>query len=92
MARATEINVWNARGSILFHVTVAERTTQFGCVSVTQVIKHNRLIDRGPGKNRENAVKEFFCFHLKSVEGNDPDEENANDDCETCEFSSHNLN
>jgi len=92
MTCATHVDIRNAGGAIFFSMPVAERAGQPGRLCVTEMIKHNGLINSGPGKNREDTVKEVFCSDLKSVISDDARKENANKHYKTHEFSFHSIN
>jgi hypothetical protein len=54
MTGSTEFNVWNPCGTIPFDIAVTEKTVQMGCFFVVDMIEKDGLIDRFPGKDRED--------------------------------------
>ena len=76
MARTTEVDIRDPSSAIHFHIPVAEGTVQMDCFFMTNVIEKNRLINRHPSINGKNGEEDLFGLDLKSMIGNDGEEEN----------------
>jgi hypothetical protein len=76
VAGSAGFNVWNSCDSVIFHISVAEGTVQTGCFFMVNMIEQDRLIHRGPRKNRENRKEDSLRLDLKPVKSDYAQQEN----------------
>ncbi len=70
MAGPAEFDVRNGCDTVPLHVSVAEGAVQFGHFFVMDVVEPDGLLDRNPGKNTKDCIKEAFCVKAESIIGN----------------------
>lgn len=76
MTGLTDFDIREAGYPFPFNVAVAERAIQFSYLFVMDMIETDRLIDRDPGKDWEDRIKDAQGLRSKSVVGNGGKEEN----------------
>jgi len=82
MAGLTEFDIRDACDTIPFHMAMTEGTVQFRHLFVVDVVESDGLIDRDPGKNREDRIKDAFCLGTESIvsdSGKQGDEDDGNE-------------
>ncbi len=67
MAGPAEFDIWDSCDTIPFHMAMAEGTVQFRRLFMVDVVESDGLLDRDPGKNGEDRIKDAFCLSTESI-------------------------
>jgi hypothetical protein len=89
MAGSTEFDVRNCCGTVPLYIAVAEGAVQFRDFPVMEVIEPDGLVDRHPGKDGRDRIKEAFCLKSETIIGNGGDPRDENQNKEKGDPSSH---
>jgi hypothetical protein len=67
MARLAEFDIRDSCDTISFHMAMTEGAVQARHLLVMDVIEPDGLINRDPGKNGEDRIKDAFCLSTESI-------------------------
>ena len=82
MAGLAEFDIRDSCDTISFHMAMTEGAVQARHLLVMDVIEPDGLINRDPGKNGEDRIKDAFCLSTESIvsdSGQQGDEDDGNE-------------
>jgi len=82
MAGPAEFDIGDSCDTIPYYMAMTEGTVQFRHLFVVDVVESDGLLDRDPGKDGEDRIKDAFCLCTESVvsdRGKQGDEDDGNE-------------
>ena len=67
MAGPAEFDVRDSCHTIHFNITMTEGAVQFRHLFMMDVVESDRLLDRDPGEDGEDRIKDAFCLGAESI-------------------------